>query len=504
MAGLMLTYFLCLISGVCIESRWSLNSLLERVLMVFTLAAGQLLLGIQYLSLMAWLTGPRLIGVNVLFTLLFVGLSRLWPRANERLSWKTLLTKTWQGLAVQRRETLVLAFLAIALVSIVVYCSLGAWMIPLGDSYHFERPVFWIQNCSIAPFPVNNPRINMTSFVGEALALPGYMFFHTGTLYVVITFLASILALGIVFSVARRLGCSAGASLCAAAMTTGFTDFAVTFLLVRDESYLAGMWAGASLLFLINSRPTEGFAKPPLTQLGCSVFCFLMACGAKNTIFLLAPLYLIALVVTLRGFLFKRRAILTLALGGGIGLFCSGVLWNYVNNKLWYGDARGPQLMQDHLSRDFGLRSVWTRLSRGAVLVVFDTVWVPKSARKAYADACEKAVELLGGQKQLRDGCWPQAVPGQRTIRRKPGGISRPEHLSCAAVCFWIVRDLSHSASLAVHRPGAAHAGLFHSGRAAMRPGAGEKVAEDGGVGAVAAERRHVSDLRFEHGGPAV
>jgi hypothetical protein len=369
--------------------------------MVFTLAAGQLLLAIQCLSLVAWLTKPGLIVVNVLFTLLFVGLSWLWPRANERFPWKTLLTKTWQGFAVQRRETLVLASLAVALVSIVVYCSLGTLMMPIGDSYHFEMPQFWIQNHSIAHFPIDNPRVTTTAFVGEALTLPGYMYFHTTAMFVVITFGAGILTLGIVFSLARRMGCSVGASLCAAAITLGFTDFALTFLAVTAGNYLAGMWTGASLLFLINSRPSEGFTKPQLTQFGCSVFCFLMACGAKNTISLLAPLYLIVLFVTLRGFLFKRPAILTLMLCGGIALLCSGVLWNCVSNKLWYGDARGPKFMQDHLSRELGLRSVWTRLSRGTVLMVFDTIWVPKSARKAYADVCEKTVRLLGGQGQL-------------------------------------------------------------------------------------------------------
>ena len=159
--------------------------------------------------------------------------------------------------------------------------------------------------------------------------------------------------------------------------------------------------AGASLLFLINSRPSESFAKPQLTHLGCSIFCFLMACGVKNTIPLLAPLYLIALFATLRGFLFKWPVVLTLVLCGGIALLCSGVLWSYLSNKLWYGNARGPEFMQNHISREFGFRPVWTRLSRGAVLLVFDTVWVPKSARKAYADACEKTVRLLGGQEQL-------------------------------------------------------------------------------------------------------
>jgi hypothetical protein len=242
MAGLVLIYLLCLTSGVWCESRLPLNNLLERVLMVFTLAAGQLLLAIQCLSLVAWLTGSGLIVANVLFTLLFAGLSRLWPPADKRLPWKILMTNTWQEFAAQRREILVLTLLAIALVSIVIHCSLGAWMVPIGDPYHIEMPLFWIQNHSIAHFPIENPRVNTTAFVGEALTLPGYMYFHTSAMLVVISFGAGILSLGIVFTLARRMGCSVGASLCAAAITTGFTDFALTFLTVTDGNYLAGMW----------------------------------------------------------------------------------------------------------------------------------------------------------------------------------------------------------------------------------------------------------------------
>jgi hypothetical protein len=401
MAGLLLIYLLCLTSGACCESRLSLDNLLERILMVFTLAAGQLLLAIQCLSLVTWLTASGLIVANVLFTLLFVGLSRLWPPADERRSWKILLVNVRQEFAAHRGEPLVLVLLAVALVSIVIHCALGAWMVPNGDPYHIEMPLYWIQNHSIAHFPIENPRVNTTAFLGEALTLPGFMYFHTSAMMVVTSFGAGILSLGIVFSLARRMGCSVGASLCAAAITTGFTDFALTFLTVTNGNYLAGMWAGASLWFLINSRPSESLAKPQLTRLGCSVFCFLMACGAKNTIPLLAPLYLIALVATLGGFLFKRSAILTLGLCGGIALLCSGVLWSYLSNKLWYGNARGPEFMQNHITREFGFRPVWTRLSRGAVLMVFDTVWVPKPTQKAYADVCGKAVRLLGGQEQL-------------------------------------------------------------------------------------------------------
>ena len=59
MISLMLIYLMCLISGAAVESRFSVNNLLERILVVFTLAAAQLLIAIQCLSLVTRLGGPE-------------------------------------------------------------------------------------------------------------------------------------------------------------------------------------------------------------------------------------------------------------------------------------------------------------------------------------------------------------------------------------------------------------------------------------------------------------
>lgn len=403
MISLALVYLLCLTSGASIESRFCLNNPLERILAVFTLAAGQLLVAIQCLSLMTRLNGPWLIFANVVLTALIAGASRLWPVADGRIPWRTLLARIWAELAAQKREPMVLLLLLVALAATVVHCSLGALMMPNGDSYHYEMPLFWIQNQTIAHFPVSNPRINSVSFLGEALAMPGFMYLHTSAMFVAISFAAGVLCLGVVFSLARKIGCGLGASACAAAITLGFPDFALTYLAVAVGHYLLAMWMGASLLFLIGSRPSGSMSQQQLTRLGCSVVCFSMACGAKNTAFLLAPLYLIGLVATLGRFAIKRQVILVVVICGGFSSLGSGVLWNYVDNKLWYGDYRGPEFMQDHLSHDFGIRVMWTRVCRGAVLMAFDTIWIPQSAREAYATVCEKAVEVLGGQRRLAE-----------------------------------------------------------------------------------------------------
>ena len=403
MVGLTLIYLLCLVSGARIESRLSLNNLLERIVIVFTLAAGQLLVAIQGLSLVVRLNGAWLISVNVLLTALCLGATWFWPPAQDRISWRKLLNQGWRDVVAQKKEPLVLWLLGLALVATVIHCSLGVLMIPLGDSYHYEMPLFWIQHGTIGHFPVNNPRINCVSFLAEALTIPGFLYLHSSVMFVAISFGAGILGLGVAYALARKMGCGPGASACAAAMTLGFIDFALNFLTFEAGHYLLAMWVGASLLFLIESRPSGSMSRPQLTRLGCSVFCFLMACGAKNTVILLAPLYLIALVATLRRFVIKKQVIFVGVLCGGMASITSGILWNYISNKLWYGDYRGPVFMQHHLSDDFGFRAVWTRECRGAVLIAFDTMWIPQSARAVYATVCERAVEALGGQRRIAD-----------------------------------------------------------------------------------------------------
>src|SRR5208282_2716611 len=112
MASLTLVYLLCLISGARIESRLSLNHLLERIVVVFTLAAGQLLIAVQGLSLIVRLDGVWLISANVLLTVLCVGVASFWPPAPGRISWRTLLGRNGREIAAQKKEPLVLLLLA--------------------------------------------------------------------------------------------------------------------------------------------------------------------------------------------------------------------------------------------------------------------------------------------------------------------------------------------------------------------------------------------------------
>jgi hypothetical protein len=88
---------------------------------------------------------------------------------------------------------------------------------------------------------------------------------------------------------------------------------------------------------------------------------------------------------------------------GVAGLVCSGVAWNYVANTVWFGNSRGPKTVNETVSTDFQPRSVWTRLCRGTVLTVYDTIWVPGSAKDKYASLVSKTVSALGGRERIAD-----------------------------------------------------------------------------------------------------
>jgi hypothetical protein len=402
MIELAFIYILCFIFAVSIESRFLLNNLLERVLVVLTLVAAQLILAVQLLSLFNFLTGGGLLLACLGFALAGWGTTRIWPLPTGRLSWKDILTKCRAEMIGPKEHLPALWLLVFGAGLISLYSLLGAFMIPLDDSYHYEKPLFWIQNHSIAPSVVSNPRINTTSFADAALALPGYLYCRSGLMFVVVTLCAGIMSLGVVFSLARKLGCSWPAAACASLLMLGCSIFALPFLTVSVASYLAALWVGASLMFLMEyHNSSEALSNEQLSKLGFSVACFLMACGAKNTTIFLAPFYLVGLAICVQRFLFKKKVILILAVSGMLGLLCSGVAWNYVQNAKWYGNPKGPPFMQAHLSKELNFHSVWTRVARGTILMASDWLYIPISARDAYATLCQKAVHVIGGKNKL-------------------------------------------------------------------------------------------------------
>jgi hypothetical protein len=151
----------------------------------------------------------------------------------------------------------------------------------------------------------------------------------------------------------------------------------------------------------------QGRNRAPAMELGFSVFLFVMGCGAKNPTTLLAPFYLFFLAVALRKLrgephLFRKQLV-TIFAAGLVGLLCSGVAWNYSSNKIYFGEKGMPRLMKATISHVYAPRDIWTRLCRGAVAIIFDTVWVPKSARDTYKRVSELTVKALGAKSSLAE-----------------------------------------------------------------------------------------------------
>jgi hypothetical protein len=267
-------------------------------------------------------------------------------------------------------------------------------------------PRFWVQRHTILPFPVHNPRIVTLSFLSEALQLPGYLYAPLNKIPEAATLVAGLLCLWTIFSLTRRIGAGVEASLCATAVSLGYTNFALSIFQSGAEMVLTGALFGGSILFLVDLRENRTSKTFPLAEVGCSIFLFVMACGAKNSTIALSPVYFVLLAIASSRAGLSRRAISARMAGAVMvaglgGLLCSGVAWNYASNKLWLGKRGLPTLIQSTVARDYKPRQIWTRLCRGGVLLAFDTIWVPKSIRPKYAKISESTLKLLGGHASL-------------------------------------------------------------------------------------------------------
>lgn len=403
MTSLALVFGCFLAAALVLESRLLLNNVVERVAMIFSLAAGLLVLSVQVLSLAICLNGPGMILAGAASLGVAFCFSLIWRRPVNRVSWQELIKSTRAGLASAKDGRFALSLLLAAMGLIALNAVAGAFMIPLGDPYHAEMPLFWIQNQSIAPFFTYDPRITCTSFVGEVLGFPGYLFCHGGGASLVAVWVAGCLSLGVVFSLARSLGCSPRASAITAALLLGIHGWQQYFFEADAAMCLSGLWVGASVLFLMKCADAGELSREALTRLGCSACCFILGCGAKNTTIFLAPFILLALAVVLRRRLLAAKVLGILALWGLVALLCSGVPWNYAWNYRGYGNFSGPLALQGHLSSERSASSVWTRCCRGAVLLAFDVPWLPHSAYKSYQTCCQKTVRLMGGKNVLAE-----------------------------------------------------------------------------------------------------
>ena len=185
-AGL-LVYLACGCSGLILSQRLALNGLLKRIVFIFAVGSMQLLSTVQLLSIFCCLNGPYLFGTTLVVTLVVVGLFRHRPANSNRVTWRELLDNSWSSMRASDGLVTAGLFLIISLGYFLVACGIGGALIPHGDLYHYEMPLFWKQNASILPFPAHNPRITATAFLAEGLLLPGYLYARSPIMHVLFT-----------------------------------------------------------------------------------------------------------------------------------------------------------------------------------------------------------------------------------------------------------------------------------------------------------------------------
>ncbi len=401
-AKLVFLYLLLLGSGARTVDRLPLKSFLGKVLMAFTLGAAQLLISIQILSLFRHLTGGWLLLLNGLITVAVFFAARRQSQHLQNLPWAEITGNFRTALALIRQHPLEGGMLAAAMVAIAIGCATSLSTYPMTDDYHFAMPLFWKQHASILPFPSYDPRLIGVTFASEGLALPGYLYARTGAMFALLTGLAALFLIWIVMGIARQLGASLQASLCAGAALGGLGPIAISLFGAMADHLLSAMWFSGAVYFLLESRSRDAAGVRPL-EMGCSLLCLLMACASKNIVALEVPSYVLGTVLLHGRGLLRRRCLTVMAVSGFAGMVASGVLWSYVSNAAWFGDFRGDRNLKENVSTEHHPRAIWTRVTRGAVTVLFDVIWLPQRYHESYERLCVRAVQALGGQERLAE-----------------------------------------------------------------------------------------------------
>src|SRR4051812_19878653 len=259
----LLIYVLCAISGIAIEHGFLLNSLLKRVLVIYSVAAAQIMISIQLLSIGRALTDWNLLFLNCgLTAILLVGQLRR-PPVEGRQPWRELVCGAARDVRLALKDWPTCGLLVVAAGCFLLASVVGWIMVPFNDSYHFEMPRFWLQNQSALPFPCHNPRITTIAFLSEAIELPGFISFRNDKSVSVAAIAAGLLAVWTIYALARRLGASLNASVAAAAISVGYMTFASTLYTSAAEMFLSGVFFGGSVIFLMDAWSQQARNRAP-------------------------------------------------------------------------------------------------------------------------------------------------------------------------------------------------------------------------------------------------
>jgi len=365
----------------------------------FWILAGTVYLQISsislFLSIFHYLNGLGFIACQVFLALLVLVLKRGRKRS------QTLFTFNYTRLNRDNIEKGLLTLVVLLL--LLSFTQRVFTPISSGDVlyYHASRPLYWIQNASMAPYPTMNDRQIVFAFGSDLIFLWPILFLKSefvGRMVYWLGFFAA--AIGF-YSVMRELHCSKKLSLlgviCFLSTPIVF-HFSINLEPLVWVSFFAlgaGYWA---------LRVSQTLARNAFAVYWFGIYCVLPG-NAKNNAVVLIPAGAAAVLLVL---LFRNsnvkwfRAILkplvTYALAIFIGLLLSGLGFLLVQNRLLYGNWLASDLREDQCIAEFSPYQVYVHTIRlGAVLAEIPMPFGSKQLEKLG----NKAIGWLGADKPL-------------------------------------------------------------------------------------------------------
>ncbi len=409
------------------------------VLLGLGASASVLILAVQLLSLGRMLTPPALAlvvaGFALALELALRGRSRQFP-ASENIE---------PGLLDSVRGHRVVSY--VALYQMLVFAALlmlGLWIQPFGDNYHFSRPLYWLQNRGILPFPVSNHRITAFAPGGDILTLPFVIYLRWHSASVVLGALCVAAVPWVVWSLARRLGFAPLPSMVSAVASLGVSAFPKAIFSGDSDRMVPALLIGASLIALLEAiaRVERGHAW--LLPAAGSMYLFALGAGIKDVNILFVPGYLIFFVVCLGRRIVCRPAAMALIVAVGLaGIVASGAAWKLVTNHVYYGGLSGPSSVTSSSVAVPSLSDAWTRVLRGTTHFGDLTVPMPGVAGRLQGAANKRFLRLLGARERLageRSGAFHSHDPRNLPTRKGAGPVGL---FLLAALLLAIVRPRS-------------------------------------------------------------
>lgn len=362
------------------------------------LTTGIIILLVQLFSLAVWLT-PLGLALGSLGAALLIQFAcrRIAKNANPLDGFRDFpqAIKSW----LQATFT----WPACAMGGVLLACMLlllyfGLEIHPIGDSYHFTRPLYWLQHGTIAPFPAANYRINALAPGSDILSLPLLMYFGISSTRVLMAPICLLMLVPLIQRLCVQLGATPRAGLLAALVCTSGSILLNSILYGWSDILLPGVCLATSVVLLMASRKEEGKLDP--LNLGFSVLFLIMAVGFKNLLAFATPGYALILLATHGWRWLLPRGLVVGASGALAGVILSAFAWNYTSNLIHYGRLTGPPALASDSLATLNVPDVSTRVARGLIQVL-DVTYTPGFLEKGHRDFKSRLSDLLGASRVL-------------------------------------------------------------------------------------------------------